>query len=473
MTRHNVFFAMALLIWMSPLTTPAVAQQPVTPPAAIQVNSPIVTMNNSAGNQTDPHVNGDIAAYTDSADQSIHYYRFSTATDTAIPHGSAEVDTLSDVSGNRICLTRQTAGGDFEIVIFDVTTLALTEIDPHPGDVRMGCALGGNTLVYIDFGTGTGSGDVFVYDLGANPPTPPQPLSLSANDEQNPNVSSDGNTVVWESCPTPSNCDVVKAVRSSGVWTVSTVVNSSSMEENPDSDGSWITYDSNQPSATAPDIFFQLVAGGQESYLAINGPQVNPSISKGVIGFESTLPPATHPDIFVYDIANNELYQVTSTANVDEELNDVSVLDNGDVRVVWAANDGDVPAGSFNTYATTFTPLSHQITYQICPLYDPNIAKKSGAAYPIKLQLCDSAGNNISSPSIVVHAVSVTKTSSNTPIELDDTGNANPDFDFRYDSSLIGYVFNLSTKGYATGTYKLNFTAGADPNTHSTGFAVK
>lgn len=473
MTRHNVFFAMAVLVWMGAMVTAAAAQQAVTPPSPILVNSPIVTINNSAGNQTDPHVNGDLAAYTNAADRSIHYYRFSTATDAAIPLGEQEIDTLPDVSGNRICLTRQTMGGDFEIAIFDVTTSSLTVIDPHPGDIRMGCALGGNTVAYIEFGTGNGLGDVFVYDLAANPPTPPQALSPTANAEQNPNVSSDGNTVVWEDCPTPSNCDVLKAVCSGGVWTVSTVVNSSSMEQNPDSDGTWITYDSNRPSSTAPDIFFQLVAGGQESYLAINGPQVNPSISKGVIGFESTPGPGTHPDIFVFDIANSELYQVTSTANVDEELNDVSVLDNGDVRVVWAANDGDVPAGSFNTYATTFTPLSHQITYQICPLYDSNVAKKSGAAYPIKIQLCDSAGNNMSSPSNVVHAVSVTKTSSNTPIELDDTGNANPDFDFRYDSSLIGYVFNLNTRGYATGTYMLNFTAGADPNTHSAGFAVK
>jgi hypothetical protein len=69
--------------------------------------------------------------------------------------------------------------------------------------------------------------------------------------------------------------------------------------------------------------------------------------------------------------------------------------------------------------------------------------------------------------------VSATRTSTNTPMELDDTGNANPDFDFRYDSGLNGYVFNLSTKGYATGTYNLNFTAGADPATHAAGFAVK
>jgi len=45
----------------------------------------------------------------------------------------------------------------------------------------------------------------------------------------------------------------------------------------------------------------------------------------------------------------------------------------------------------------------------------------------------------------------VTRVSSNTPAVLDDTGNANPDFDFRYDATINGYVFNLGTKGYASG----------------------
>ncbi len=101
------------------------------------------------------------------------------------------------------------------------------------------------------------------------------------------------------------------------------------------------------------------------------------------------------------------------------------------------------------------------------------MAKKSGAAYPIKNQLCDSNGDNMSSPSIVVHALSVTRTSTNAPVVLDDIGNANPDFDFRYGATLNRYVFNFNTKGYSTGTYNLNFTAGADPASHSAAFAVK
>jgi hypothetical protein len=471
--RHKVFFAIAILACLAASPATASAQQQVTPPSPIIVNSPIVIINNSLGDQTLPHVSEDLAAYTDVADGRIHYYRFSTGVDSAIPAGTAVgPDTLSDVNGNHICFSRQEATA-FEIGIFDTTTSSITEIDPHSNDLRLSCALGGNTLVYVDFGTGNGYGDIFAYDLAANPPVPPQAISLSPNIEQNPNVSPDGSTVVWESCPSPVNpsCDIWKAVRSGGAWTVSNVVSSPFYEENPDTDGTWIAYDTNRGSPTGQDIFYQPVAGGLETNLLVPGTQVNPSLSKEFIGFESTVPPETSPDIFVYDIAHNELYQVTSTHGVNEQLNDVSVLDNGDVRVVWAADDG--PLGELNVYGTTFTPASHQISYQICPLYDSNVAKKSGSAYPIKLQLCDSAGNNMSSSGIVVHAVSVTRTSTNTPMELDDTGNANPDFDFRYDSTLDGYVFTLSTKGYSTGTYNLNFTAGADLNTHAAAFAVK
>ncbi len=39
-----------------------------------------------------------------------------------------------------------------------------------------------------------------------------------------------------------------------------------------------------------------------------------------------------------------------------------------------------------------------------------------------------------------------------------DAGNANADFNFRYDASLAGYIFNLKTTGLTTGTYHLKFT---------------
>jgi hypothetical protein len=451
----------------------AFAQQ-VVPPTPIQVSSlpgtSTVIVNASPGDQTDPHVDKDEAAYTDLNDLRTHYYNFSTLLDMPVAPAASVSDTFSDVSGNRICFTRQTPAGDFETAIFDISTSTTTEIDPHPGDLRLGCAIGGDSLVFIDFSTGSGTGDMFVYDLAANPPTQPQPLSLSPTPEENPNVSPDGDTVVWQNCPTPSNCDIWKAVRSSGLWTTSIVANTSFNEQNPDTDGSWIAYDTDRGAATGLDIYFLPVVGGQTTQLLIPGSQVNPSVRQGFIGFESTVPPATNPEIYVYDIARNLLYQVTSTGGFAEQLNDLTVLDNGDVRVVWAVNDGQLH--DLNIDATTFTPL-HPTMYNICPLYDQNVAKKAGSAYPIKIQLCDASGNNLSSPSISVHATSVTRVSTNTPATLDDTGNANPDFDFRYDATISGYVFNLSTRGCATGTYDLNFTAGSDPTQHSALFAVK
>jgi uncharacterized repeat protein (TIGR01451 family) len=135
------------------------------------------------------------------------------------------------------------------------------------------------------------------------------------------------------------------------------------------------------------------------------------------------------------------------------------------------ANSFSVKA-SDNVGNASSAVANYTVAYRVCSLYTP-VAKQSGSTYPIKIQLCDAGGSNLSSPSITVHAVSVTKVSSNTTAALDDTGNANPDLDFRYDMTLAGYMFNLSTKGYVTGTYSLNFRAGADSTIHSVLFAIK
>lgn len=117
-----------------------------------------------------------------------------------------------------------------------------------------------------------------------------------------------------------------------------------------------------------------------------------------------------------------------------------------------------------------------QFLYHVCLSYDPGKAVQSGATYPIKLQLCDSAGNNLSSPSITVHAVSVTQTSTSTSWPVQDSGNANPGNNFRFDAApgtTGGYIFNLSTKGLATGSYTLNFTATGDTFVYGAPFLVR
>ena len=73
-----------------------------------------------------------------------------------------------------------------------------------------------------------------------------------------------------------------------------------------------------------------------------------------------------------------------------------------------------------------------------------------------------------------MHVVGVTHVSSVTTGEpAADAGSANPDQSFRFDPTLGGYIYNLKTTGYAPGTYRINFTVGADPHVYNTQFQVR
>jgi hypothetical protein len=138
---------------------------------------------------------------------------------------------------------------------------------------------------------------------------------------------------------------------------------------------------------------------------------------------------------------------------------------------VWGGPGGSEYYDDFSATIDTGQPL-----YSVCPLYDPSKAVKSGATLPVKLQLCTATGINVSSTDIMLHAVSITQSSTSFNGEVQDSGNANPDSDFRYDLTLGGtggYIFNLSTKGLTTGTYHLNFTVTGDAYPYSTAFAVR
>lgn len=128
-----------------------------------------------------------------------------------------------------------------------------------------------------------------------------------------------------------------------------------------------------------------------------------------------------------------------------------------------------------NFSQSTSAALTQQVEYNICALYDQTKSVNSGAVVPIKLQLCDIAGKDLSASQIVLHASGLSSTSGYSgPAQT--VGNANPDSDFRFDSSLGpvgGYVFNLSTKGLSAGTYSLQFKATGDPVVHSVSFGVR
>lgn len=115
--------------------------------------------------------------------------------------------------------------------------------------------------------------------------------------------------------------------------------------------------------------------------------------------------------------------------------------------------------------------VSYTVGYGVSPQYDQMRVHQSGSTIPIKLRLTNAGGVNLSSAGVVVTATGTIRVSTDTYGQLADAGEANPDFNFRYDGS--GYTFNLKTTGYAPGTYLLFFRAGSDPTDHTVEFRIR
>jgi hypothetical protein len=118
---------------------------------------------------------------------------------------------------------------------------------------------------------------------------------------------------------------------------------------------------------------------------------------------------------------------------------------------------------------TASSTVPWSVAYGVCVLHDTAHAKKAGSTIPIRIQLCDAQGRNVSSLSVGVAAVAIRKVDETAAAEAEDAGQANPDDGFRFDPSLGGsggYVFNLKTTGLTTGTYVIAWTATGDPAIH-------
>jgi trimeric autotransporter adhesin len=108
-------------------------------------------------------------------------------------------------------------------------------------------------------------------------------------------------------------------------------------------------------------------------------------------------------------------------------------------------------------YDIDFAEGTLTIGYGICVDFNEDKSKKAGATIPVRIELCDSEGNNISSRDITVSAYQLVKTSNGASNEIDpeDAGNANPDDDFRFAGDR--YIYNLNTRGMSNGTWKMKF----------------
>jgi uncharacterized protein (TIGR03382 family) len=311
------------------------------------------TVNNSPGAQTDPHVSGELVAYTNETATSseIRYHDLGTGQDQGIFNGGA-LDFLSDIHGSRIVFSRS-SGTQRNIHLFDVTSGTQVELAPGAGVVRNHAAIGGNTVAWVDNGlTGTSSASVIVaYDLATASSTS---LTGTTHRNSSPSVSPDGQTVAWAQCDSGgNNCDIHLAQRTGATWAGSAITGSQGSEASPSTDGQIVAYVSlrNNGGLVESDIVYQAVGGGAETIIALPGSQQQPSVAGRLIAFESLADTATgNFDILLFDTRTGLLYQLTESPD-DERLSDIDVDPaTGVVRVVFVRRENN----DFNVYAFSF-----------------------------------------------------------------------------------------------------------------------
>jgi hypothetical protein len=124
--------------------------------------------------------------------------------------------------------------------------------------------------------------------------------------------------------------------------------------------------------------------------------------------------------------------------------------------------------GDTNFNATSGT-VALTVSYLPVPLLDPTQTFTAGSTIPIKVQLTDAAGLNVSSPTIALSTVSLALASS--PGTPQAAGTLKPGTPFKLTGGT--YEFDLDTTGLASGTYLFTYLAGNDPVHHSVQFVIQ
>lgn len=347
---------------------PAMGVTTLTPPGTLY------TINNSAGaDHTDPHVDGNLVEYSwsDGSTFAVHYYDLSSGADATIPTGGG-LDFLGDVNAGRIAYTHVTSS-ESAISLYDTTATppSLSPVDETPGSVRRSAQIGGNDVVWQDFGfySSGGASDIVVYNLASQTAT-----RLTDDDilNESPTISPDGNVVAWVDCATVSSpCGVEDAVYSGGTWvthvlTSGTATNDcggSTVRGLTDTNGIVVVYSCARlvNGVTSSNVYFQPVGGGTEQEISWNGQGQSPSVAGNFISFAGEAWGATNHQLYVAELTagpaptwDGTLYQITNGTS-DVQLNDTTVEADGSVTVAWQQQEAQE-----DIYAFNFMPESAQ-----------------------------------------------------------------------------------------------------------------
>jgi beta propeller repeat protein len=405
--------------------------------------------------QFDPAISGDLVVYTDFSGVDADVWYTDLKTGTAHPVSTAPGDQqLTGVSDNRIVFTDWNT---MDVLVFDVTAGVTTNLTNGAGSNSLDPAIGHNLVAWTD--DRDGNAEIYAKDLSTGEE---RRITNDLLVDEAPSVG-DG-IIAWERCDGYA-CDVFVYEWATGTTKQLTATPWAS-ERFPDVRGRTVVFQREQGTPIDKDIVAYDLDTQTERVLALPGDQENAHISGDFVAFNDSASGVPH--IGLWRLSADDHFTVTDNVS-GQYLNDID----GN-RIVYSDNR----AGTLDIYMYTFS-VEDEKEYVFGGFQQPINANgssifKLGRTIPVKIVLTDSNGQNVPSAVVTLSVSRITDAilGTETEVLLDASGNANTGNLFRYDASSGQYIYNLNTKGYAKGTYRL-YARPDDGKSYSVDFSLK
>jgi hypothetical protein len=346
----------ALLLPLLPAGT-AGAEEP--PTAAVEVE-PVLTAG-GPGNQTDPHLSGELLVYIEriGTGSTVRWHDLSDDSSGTVDNAGHH-DALPDVSGSlvvfrRVSIDGSGAGRPIMLVDLAAPEPGAVELAPLAGARRSQPDIGGTTVAFEQLaGPSSNQSDICVADATA-PAAAATCLTTdgAAAFNRDPAVSPDGSVVAFTKClTTGTQCTVWASRRApDGSWGEPVRISHEGGREvgQPRTDGATVVYTDfplTWPTSTGPDIDLWTVGVDGAGYerLPIDDPSSNElygEVHGDLVTFERESYPDLAGDLWAYDRSRGVFYQLTDT-DTDERLHDSSPVGPAELLVAWAEDDGEL-----------------------------------------------------------------------------------------------------------------------------------
>jgi Tol biopolymer transport system component len=433
------------------------------------------------------------------ADLSFEIFLYDTTTNsfTQVTNATGDHTSSFDASinsdGTRIAfesladLTGGNADSNYEIFLYDATTLSLTQVTNTTGggNLRPSINSDGTRIAFdsradLTGGNADGNQEIFLYNATTNSFT--QVTHTTGDDNTfDPSINSDGTRIAFSSTRdlTGSNADgnveifLYNATTTTFTQVTNTTGSRGNYHPSINSDGRRIAFESEL------DLTGGNADGNNEIFLydeitnsiiqvtnttgggiAPGPPNTNPSInSDGTrIAFESDRDLSggnadTTFEFFLYNVTSNSFTQITNTTLADNGYSHASI--NGDGTRIAFDNSANVTGDNADENSEIFlASCSPSLTlsgfYQPVDMGDVWNIVKNGSTVPLKFEVFDGS-TEVTDTAIVVQPLTATQTVCSggaiDEIELTATGGTS----LRYDAASGQFVYTWQTprkRGY-------------------------